>query len=91
MTDRSVTKQKEGIKRVRLDFEQRARAVAIEDEISDDAYATAGELIYLRDLAKLASELCTAVDREADDIGGSRPSLTILREIGAMCDELEKS
>lgn len=91
MTDRPLSTDEQGIRRVRLDFKQRARAVALEDEISDDAYATAAELVYLRDLAKLASELCTAVDREADDIGGSRPSLTILREIGAMCDELEKS
>lgn len=85
-----MTKQKEGIRRVRLDFEQRARAAALEDHVGDDPYATAAELVYLRDLAKLASELCTAIDREADDIGGSRPSLTILRKIGAMCDQLEK-
>ena len=43
----------------------------------------------LEKIAKLASELCTAVDLEAEDIGGSRPSLMILQELGPLCDELE--
>ncbi len=75
---------------LKLDFEQRARAVLLEDNVGDDEYATAAEIIFLRDLEKKASELCTAIDLEASDIGGACPSLTILREIGAMCDEWEK-
>lgn len=90
MTDRPLSADDRIHSGLKLDFEQRARAVQLESVVGDDEYATAAEIIFLRDLAKLASELCTAVDREADDIGGSRPSLTILREIGAMCDELEK-
>jgi hypothetical protein len=35
--------------RVELDFEQRARAVQLEDSVSDDEYATAAEIIFLRD------------------------------------------
>jgi len=34
---------------ITLDFEQRARAVALENDVSNDEYATACELIYLRD------------------------------------------
>lgn len=75
--------------RLKLDFEQRSRAVRLESVVSDDEYATAAEIIFLRDLAKLASELCTAVDLGAEDIGGSRKPLTILQEIGPLCDQLE--
>lgn len=46
-------------------------------------------LQLLEHVAKLASELCTAVVRESADISGSRPSLTILREIEPLCDKLE--
>lgn len=46
-------------------------------------------LADLERLAKLASELCESVDRESEDIGGSRPSLTILKEIGPLVDKLE--
>jgi hypothetical protein len=34
---------------VKLDFEQRARAVRLEAHVSNDEYATAAEIIYLRD------------------------------------------
>lgn len=81
----------------KLDFEQRARACKLEDFVSDDLYATAAEIIYLRDrnaqlerLLTLASELCVAVDRESEDIGGSRRSLDILQEIGPLTDKLER-
>lgn len=35
--------------RVKLDFEQRARAVRLENAVSDDEHATAAEIIWLRD------------------------------------------
>lgn len=37
-------------RKVELDFNQRARAVRLEDVVSEDEYATAAEIIYLRDL-----------------------------------------
>lgn len=84
--------------RVRLDFDQRARAFKLEDDIGTDESATASEIIYLRDrnaqlerLLILATELCVAVDRESDDIGGSRRSLHILQEIGPLTDALERA
>jgi len=80
----------------KLDFEQRARACSLEDSIGDDPYATAAEIIYLRDrnaqlerLRVLATELCVAVDLEAEDIGGSRRSLDILQDIGPLTHQLE--
>jgi|SRR5882757_613799 len=40
--------------KVTLDFEQRARAIRLESAVSDDEYAAAAEIIYLRDeLARL--------------------------------------
>ena len=36
--------------------------------------------------ARLASEYCIAVDNRENDIGGSRDTLTILRELGPACD-----
>ena len=43
----------------------------------------------LQKIAELANELCIAVDNEADDIGGSRPSMVILKEIGPLTDKWE--
>lgn len=40
-----------------LDFDQRARAVQLEDSVSDDEYATAAEIIFLRDRLAKAIEL----------------------------------
>jgi|HubBroStandDraft_5_1064220.scaffolds.fasta_scaffold186146_3 hypothetical protein len=34
---------------VELDFKQRRRAVALENSVGDDEYATAAEIIWLRD------------------------------------------
>lgn len=45
----------------------------------------------LEKIAALATELCVAVDREAEDIGGSRPSLKILQDIGPLTDVLERT
>lgn len=45
----------------------------------------------LEKIAALATELCIAVDRGAEDIGGSRSTLTILQEIGPLTDTLEKT
>lgn len=66
--------------RVKLDFEQRARAVRLEVHVSDDEYATAAEIIYLRDeLARVTAEqpppLTAEQEREAvqamyDDLVG---------------------
>jgi hypothetical protein len=36
------------IRKVRLDFEQRARACELESYVTDDEYATAAEIIWLR-------------------------------------------
>lgn len=40
----------------------------------------------LEKVLRLADELCDAVDNEADDIGGSRPSLEIVRDLAAAVD-----
>ena len=42
------------VRKVELTFDQRARAVALEDQVNDDPYATAAEIIALRDALKLA-------------------------------------
>ena len=46
-------------------------------------------LFVLEKVAKLASELCESFDRAELDIGGSRTPMTILQEIGPLCDKLE--
>lgn len=48
-------------------------------------------LALLEKIAKLSTELCIAVDRESEDIGGSRPSLTILQELGPLTDKWENT
>lgn len=52
--------------------------------------STNDRLEALERIAELASELCNAVDCESEDVGGVRPSLVILREIGPLTDRLEK-
>jgi len=44
----------------------------------------------LEKLLALCSELCNAVDCESEDVGGTRPSLTILQDIGPLVQRLEK-
>lgn len=44
----------------------------------------------LERIGALATELCISVDRAAEDIGGSRRPMTILRDIGPLTDELER-
>ena len=44
----------------------------------------------LERLLKLASELTVSLDRQTEDIGGSRKPLDIIQEIGPLCDELER-
>lgn len=44
----------------------------------------------LERIARLATELCVSVDKAAEDIGGERPALYILRDIGPLTDQLEK-
>ena len=53
--------------------------------------STNDRLETLERIAELASELCNAVDCESEDVGGTRPSLVILRELGPLTDRLEKS
>lgn len=45
----------------------------------------------LEKIGMLATELCVAVDNESEDIGGSRPSLVILQDIGPLTDLLERT
>ncbi len=52
--------------------------------------STNDRLETLERIAELASELCNAVDCESEDVGGTRPSLVILREIGPLTDRLAK-
>lgn len=47
-------------------------------------------VVLLERIARLATELCVSVDKAAEDIGGERPALEILREIGPLTDQLEK-
>lgn len=47
-------------------------------------------LRLLEQLLCLASELCHAVDAEGEDIGGNRGSLTILKDIGPLVDQIKK-
>lgn len=58
--------------------------------IDKDATRTIGsEIERLQVVAKLASELCNAVDAEAMDVGGHRSSSDIFRELGPACDKAE--
>jgi hypothetical protein len=41
----------------------------------------------LRQMIALTDELCTAVDCEAEDIGGQRKSIAILRELGQRAEK----
>ena len=52
--------------------------------------STNDRLETLERIAELASELCNAVDCESEDVGGTRPALVILREIGPLTDRLAK-
>ena len=40
----------------------------------------------MREVFELATELCIAVDCEAEDVGGQRKSMVILRELGPATD-----
>lgn len=40
-----------------------------------------------KDVTKFADELCVAVDRAAEDIGGSRPTREILADLGPATDK----
>lgn len=40
-----------------------------------------------RDVIKYADELCVAVDRAAEDVGGSRPTTEILADLGPATDK----
>lgn len=49
-------------------------------------------LPFLRNLVaveRLSSELCDALDRQWEDIGGSRPAKEILEDLGPACDRAE--
>lgn len=72
-----------------LTAEQRTSRAQTNREMREQQKRLIRRQSLLEKIARLASELCTAVDREADDIGGSRPSLVILQEMGKLCDDLE--
>lgn len=79
--------------RFKLDFDQRARAVRLEDEICGAEEEYAAELIFSRDrlakteaALKLAEELCVAIGGGEEDIGGHRSIQTILSELGPAID-----
>lgn len=44
----------------------------------------------LERMADLATELCIAIDLQAEDIGGHRPIRTIIQELGPLTTEWEK-
>lgn len=50
---------------------------------------TATNFRKLMDVARLAGELCDAIDRAAEDIGGSRPVADILKDLGHAVDKTE--
>lgn len=64
------------------DARRAQRAVNALAGIADPAAA----IKAARELARLSSELCEAIDRADDDIGGSRPLKSILRELGPATD-----
>lgn len=49
----------------------------------------ASEFGRLLAVARLAEELCTAVDLAEEDIGGARPMKDILGELGPAVDRVE--
>lgn len=58
---------------------------------SESVPQTSKERVALLErIARLATELCVSVDKAAEDIGGERPALEILRDIGPLTDQLEK-
>lgn len=71
---------------IKLEFGERRAAAALADEVAEDPVTAAFELIALRKVARLASELCTAVDNAEKDIGGSRRTTDILADLGPACD-----
>jgi len=47
---------------MKLDFEQRARAVKLEDDVGDDPYETAAEIIGMRDIIATLVDMSSAVN-----------------------------
>lgn len=72
--------------KVKLDQAQRFEAMRLAEKVMEDPVTAAFELVALRKAARLASELCTAIDNGEKDIGGSRPVRDILAELGPTCD-----
>lgn len=87
-----------------LDLAERLRVMArgYSTESGRDALLSAARIVeqvettapprvaLLERIACLATELCVSVDKAAEDIGGERPALEILRDIGPLTDQLEK-
>lgn len=46
-------------------------------------------LALLERIAVLATELCISVDRAEEDVGGSRPAMVILQDLGPLTEQLE--
>lgn len=72
--------------KVRLELNQRCEAEKLATEVELEPLTAAFEIIALRRIAHLAAEFCTAVDRAANDIGGSRTGKEILAELGPALD-----
>jgi chromosome segregation ATPase len=67
--------------RVRLDFDQRARAYKLEDDVGTDESATASEIIFLRDSL-------TALQTEFEAVRAERVQLETL--CASRADEIHK-
>jgi len=75
--------------KVKLPEMERFAAADLETEVAENPLTAAFELIALRKVARLASELCTAIERGEKDIGGSRHIRNILADLGPACDAVE--
>lgn len=75
--------------KVRLPSIERFDASALAVEVMEDPLTAAFELVALRKVARLASELCTAVDNAAEDPTAEERFKTIFAELGPACDAVE--
>ena len=75
--------------KIRLNAADLRSAVTLSDAVQEDPLTAAIELLALRNVARIASELCTAIDRSEKDIGGARRINAILADLGPACDVVE--
>ena len=67
--------------KVKLDFEQRARAVTLESCVGDDEYATAAEIIFLRDSNAALLTACRRAKKLLEPELEKEPDRTIFWEL----------